>query len=100
MKRQIWINKFENGNEWSVIPFQIFHTRDKLYKKASARYSTLLTPPKRESKNMGIAMSTIDANSTNSAAHATISSKQLRLLYYNIKIKEVCYKLTRQHIQQ
>lgn len=100
MERQVWINKIENGNEWSVIPFQIFHTRDKLYKKANGRYSTLLTPPKRESKNMGIAMSTIDANSTNSAAQATISSKQLRLLYYNIKQKEVCYKLARQHIQQ
>ena len=98
MERQIWINKIEKGNERREIPFQIFHARDKLYKKASGRYYTLLTPPKRESKNMGIAMSTIDANSTNSAAHATISSKQLRLLYYNIKINEVCYKLTRQHI--
>lgn len=33
-------------------------------------------------------MSTIDANSTNSVAHATISSKELRLLYYNMKIGE------------
>lgn len=56
--------------------------------KVDVHHSTLFTPPKRVSKNIGIAMSTIDANSTNSAAHATISSKELRLLYYNMKIGE------------